>query len=343
MKKKGSKNLTWTQRLQLEAYMKAKVPKRQIARNLGCCIATVYNELKRGVYDHTIGNTLEVVKRYSPDIAEEKYQTGLQRKGAPLKIGNDFEFADYVEQRIVEGISPYAVLGEIKNKKMQFRTQICTQTLYSYIRKGVFLRLSIENVTRTKKQRKQKVRAARPPKGTSIERRPLEIQERTKFGHWEMDCIIGKDKTTLLTLVERVTRRIVIFKMPNHKAESVVFCLNRLERQYGKMFSKVFKSITVDNGSEFADVVGMERSSYSRFRKRTKFYYCHPYSSWERGSNERLNREVRRLLPKGTNFSKFSPEQIKAVEDWVNQYPRGVLNFYTSQEAYERELQKLTA
>ena len=129
----------------------------------------------------------------------------------------------------------------------------------------------------------------------------------------------------------------MIFKIPAQQSKYVVRALNVLERRYGKTFRKVFKTITVDNGSEFADTDGMENSSYGK-GVRTKIFYCHPYSSYERGTNERLNREIRRLLPKGTNLSHVSDTEVKRVQDWVNTYPREVLGYATSEELFNNQL-----
>ena len=124
--------------------------------------------------------------------------------------------------------------------------------------------------------------------------------------------------------------------MPNRKTESVVHCLNVLERKYGSTFRKIFKTITVDNGSEFSDVNGMQKSIYRG--KRLSMYYCHPYSSYERGSNERMNREIRRWLPKGSNFSKASVAEIQCVENWINSYPREIFQYATSSEQFNQQL-----
>ena len=155
-----------------------------------------------------------------------------------------------------------------------------------------------------------------------------------------MDCVCGKTKSVLLVLSERLTRKEIIFKMENQKALSVVRCLNILERRFGKQFKKIFKTITVDNGSEFADYIGMEKSSYGH-GKRTSLYYCHPYCSSERGTNERLNREIRRLIPKGSDISKYTVQDIQKVEDWVNNYPREIFNYATSAELFEQHLQAI--
>ena len=155
-----------------------------------------------------------------------------------------------------------------------------------------------------------------------------------------MDCVCGKTKPVLLVLSERLTRKEIIFKMENQKAISVVKCLNILERRFGKTFKKIFKSITVDNGSEFADFYGIEKSSYGH-GKRTTVFYCHPYCSSERGTNERLNREIRRLIPKGSDIGKYTIQDIQRVEDWVNNYPREIFNYATSSELFEKHLQAI--
>ena len=113
---------------------------------------------------------------------------------------------------------------------------------------------------------------------------------------------------------------------------------------FQKKFKAIFKSITVDNGSEFSDTLGLERSIYGGGRStRTKVYYCHPYSSYERGTNERINREIRRLIPKGSDISVYSASEIKEVEFWINNYPRRVLGYATSQELFDYQLSLLAS
>ena len=160
-----------------------------------------------------------------------------------------------------------------------------------------------------------------------------EINDREAFGHWEMDCVVGTvgSKRTLLVL----TRTGIIMPMRDHTTASVIRTLNRLERKYGKNFRELFKSITVDNGSEFADCTGMEKSC-RRKGKWTKFCYCHPYSAYERGINKNMNRIIRCFFPKGTNFDEVTDKDIQRAEDWINSYPRWVLG-WRSAEAAMRE------
>lgn len=266
----------------------------------------------------------------------------MSGKGAALKIGKDYAFAEYIEKKIVdEGYSPDAVIGEIKRNNLPFATRICTTTLYSYIAKGVFTRLSLKHLPEKSKRKriKRSVKISRAPRGTSIEQRPREIKRRDEFGHWEMDCVCGPTKNVLLVLTERMTRREIIMKMQNQQADSVIQCLNILERKYGVLFKKVFKTITVDNGSEFSSFAEMEKSIFGRGKcKRTQIFYCHPYCSSERGSNERMNREIRRKVPKGTDLSKLTNEDVRRIEQWLNNYPRRVLHYATAEELFSQQL-----
>lgn len=335
------KHLSFCDRLQIEALLKAKVSTKEIAQILGVHISTIYRELKRGRYER-LNSDYTTESRYSPDIAEQRYRAYLSAKGAPLKIGSDYALAYFIEQKILhEKYSPAAVLGEIRATGMYYDTQICTSTLYSYIDKGIFLNITNRDLPLQGKRRKRKYnkvqKAARPPAGESIEKRPQEINERNTFGHWEMDCVVGKSKKTLLVLTERLTREEIIIPMKDKTTQSVALALDKVERKYGKAFPLIFKSITVDNGSEFASCSDIERSVYGDF-KRTKMYYCHPYSSYERGSNENQNRLIRRHLPKGTNFDRISLNSLRCIEKWINNYPRKIFDYHTSEEFFQQQL-----
>ena len=336
------KKLSKTQRNQLEMLLKAKVSKKEIAEFLGVHISTIYREIKRGEYLHRNHDWTEE-KRYSADKAEYKYREMLKEKGSQIKLGNDYEYAEYLERKILEEKqSPKAVLGHIKKHNIHFNTTISVNTLYSYIRKGYFTTLEMKHLPKgNQKKKKEHVRAnKRAPKGTSIEKRPLEILERHTFGHWEMDCVCGPTKQSLLVLTERLTRKEIILPLQTQSAAEVVKALNKIEYRYGKQFKNIFKTITVDNGTEFSNCQGIEKSIYGK-GNRTKVYYCHPYSSWERGTNERINREIRRLIPKGTNLAHYTEKDIEAVEDWVNEYPRQIFDFETSNERFAREIAKI--
>ena len=125
-------------------------------------------------------------------------------------------------------------------------------------------------------------------------------------------------------------------------AVNLVAALNRMERKLGSAaFREMFRSITIDNGVEFADCAGME-SSCRRSGARTHVYYCHPYSAYERGSNENANRIIRRFLPKGTDFSNLTRQKVKEIEAWMNNYPREKLGWKSANRAFAEHARALS-
>ena len=153
------KTLTWADRIKIEAWQKANIKPQRMAEMLGVHFSTVYRELKRGQYEHLNADyTTEI--RYSPDISEQKKQDNLRAKGPELKIGDDMEFARFVEYMIsVEKYSPEAVLRTIKQKGLKFNTSVSKQTLYRYIEQGVFPMISNNehHIKRNKKEQNGKV------------------------------------------------------------------------------------------------------------------------------------------------------------------------------------------
>jgi Transposase and inactivated derivatives, IS30 family len=338
-------HLTFADRLKLEALLKAKISKREIANILQVHVSTIYREVRRGRYEH-LNSDWTVEERYSPDKAQEKYENSLAVKGIDIKIGNDYKLAERIEEIIIkEGYSPAATLAKIRREEKP-RISICVTTLYSYIEKGVFFLLTNKALPVKRKEKrsyKKVVKQQRANRGDSIEKRSEEVKTRKEFGHWEMDTVVGKrgeSKKALLVLTERMTRKEIIILMKRNTTKEVVRALDRLERKEGKYFRSIFKTITVDNGSEFADCDGMECSRRSK-KKRTKLYYCHPYSSWERGTNENQNKLIRRHIPKGSNFDKKTQGEIKRIEEWINNYPRRLFGYKTAEEMYRREIRQI--
>ena len=335
MRKRIFKHLTWNDRLKIEKALKQKMTVSEIAHILRVSRNTIYLELKRGEYTHQ-NHDYTFETRYSPDIAHTRYRQNLKEKGPPLKIGSDHELVKYIENKILnENYSPAAVLGEISAKGLKFKTTVTVRTLYGYIEKGYFHRITNQDLPmRGRKKRKYKrVRTQkRVSKGESIEKRPEYIEERTEYGHWELDLLQGKQNTkpAVMVMTERKSREQLMIKVPDKKAQTIVNAINTLERKYKGTFKDKFKTITVDNGSEFMDFRGIEKSI--TFGTRTKVYYCHPYSAYERGSNEKQNQIIRRFFPKGTNFTRITQKQIKKVQDWLNSYPRAIFAYQSAND-----------
>ena len=319
---------------------------RQIGAALHVSAATVCRELKRGTYTYLNADYIEVTE-YIPERSQKRYEANLEAKGPGLKIGNHRDYAEKLEELIVDyDYSPSAALHEIENHPEiygEFGVRVCRQTLYSYVEKRIFARLTNKDLpfkgSRQKKKTKHIRRMKSAAKGDSIEKRPEEVNTRQEPGHWEMDLVVscrGGHKC-LLVLTERVTRMEVIRLIRDKSAASVVRALDTMERKWGTRFPQVFQSITMDNGSEFADYIGIERSVYKRCEsKRTRTYYCHPYCSSERGSNEKQNQMIRRKFPKGTNFDKVTQKDVEAVESWLNRYPRKILGWYSSADLFNQ-------
>ena len=327
--------MTRDERLQLEALRRSGVPVARIARQLGFTRQTIYNELRRGAC-HQIkqihGIERDVIE-YSADIGQRLTEWNQTAKGGQLKIAGDREYADYLERKIrSDRYSPAAALAAAR--AAGFRTSICIATLYSYIDKGIFRHLTNKDLwVKSKRQRRGYRTVSRivHPKLPSITQRPALINERKELGHWEMDLVVGKAGTApvLLTLTERLSRMELIFKLPDHKASTIRGVFDQLERK-DRDFCRHFKSITTDNGPEFLEYDKLRRSIRGGIR--FDVYYCHSYAAWEKGTNENQNRMIRRFFPKGTDFRKISKKQIAAIQDWMNGYPRKVLNWATPAE-----------
>ena len=334
----NGKYLTEIDRYQLEALLKQKVQKCNIAKALKKSVRTINRELQRGIIEIKDSQWRDV-KMYCADVAQRKHEENTANKGPSLKIGKDHELARHIEKKIKEEkFSPDAVIGEIKAKGKKFKTSICTKTVYNYIDKDIFLGISNKDLPvkckGNKKRYRKRTVALNNIKGQSIEKRPKEVEERKEYGHWEMDCVAGGkkgSKAVLLVLSERKTREEIILKMKDKCQKSVISKLNMLERRYRKEFSNKFKTITVDNGVEFLNYQLMEQSIRNK-KKRTQIYYAHPYSSWERGTNENTNKLIRRFIPKGADIDGYTDEDIKRIQHWINNYPRRIFNYKSSND-----------
>jgi len=330
--------MTQEEREQLEIlYNEEKLKAPAIARRMGFCKQTIYNELELGIYEHDFGYYSR--KRYSADKAGQIHKYRQTNKGTALKIGNDQKYADFLEKKMLgiqkngkadrrKRYSPAAALAAARAEG--YKTSVCVSTLYSYIDKRIFLNLSNRDLWEKgrKKHRKQKVRRSPHPLLPSIEDRPQIINDREELGHKEIDLIVGCEgsKAATLTMTDRKGRTELAYKIPDKRAASVRAVFDKLERKLGKrQFRETFKSITTDNGPEFLEYDLLTESVFGG--KRFEVYYCHSYSAWEKGTNENHNRLMRRFFPKGTNFTKVSQREIQEAVDFLNHYPRKILGW----------------
>ena len=217
-----------------------------------------------------------------------------------------------------------------------FEVSVCTKTIYNYIAKGL---LKVKNIDLRQKVRRihkeKKMRDHGRVLGESIDRRDPLIEERSTFGNWELDTIVGKKgmDAVLLAADERKEKKRHLVKIRAKTAEAVAEGIAKLREHYGVQFSQVFRTITCDKGSEFARL--------QEAVPEAKVYYAHPYAPWERGTNEKQNALVRYFIPKGTDMTDLSEEEVQRVEDWINTLPRKILDYETPQERFDAALKAL--
>lgn len=336
-KSKKGKHLEYSERQSIERWFnRDKRTKVEIAELLDRTEKTIRNEIKRGLVKNLTTELIEIWV-YSADVAQQRYEYYLRAKGPKLKIDNDYELKEYIEKSIKEDKkSPEVIAKNIK--KMKFRTTMCARTIRNHIYAGDIYDIKPTDMIYNKKYKeknKDKTVCEKVPPEKSIDYRPEEANTREVYGHWEGDLVIGTKKrgSVLFTLTERKTREEIIVKIPGKKAEYVAQALDLIEKKYKGMFYTKFKTITFDNGGEFRNWKSLEKS-YDNRRKsaRTQVYYAHPYRSGERGSNENANRLIRRFIPKGVDITSIPEEFIQKVEAWINNYPRAMFNYKSTNE-----------
>lgn len=323
------KYLTEQERYRIEAWLVDKVPVKEIAARLGRCPATVYNEIRRGTVELIDSKYLRPYKKYCADAGQRKRLESGRHKGVGLKAAGNTQLLSYLSHLLVDlRLSPYAASLMLRQKGFE----LCEKSIYNYIRRGLVSGASMDQMAykRTRKKKESVKRVHRKAELPGISDRDPSVLEREEFGHWEMDTVYsgkGCSNACLLVLTERKTLRELLFKMPDRSCVSTVKCLDRLERKIGRRnFRKVFKTITVDNGAEFMDYSGITKHN------RTKLYYCHPFCSCERASNENQNKLVRRWIPKGDDIGLYSDEDVLQIQDWINALPRKLFHGLSSND-----------
>lgn len=326
-----SSYLTYEERFFIEKSLKNGMNAVSIADALGKHFTTIYKEIKKGTVTF-LNSDLTTRTEYCADTAQLKTVERGRAKGIMYKLVDDKPLLDRISYLIKEKhYSPYAVLQTIRRETPEVLT-MCEATLYKYIHLGIIPNVSDKDlyIKPNKKKKKEKDTETRPsyhkPPEKSIIYRPEGASARKEYGHWEIDTVYsGKScgKTSLLVLTERKTLEEYYISMSDRTLKSVISALDGLEKRLGReAFRKKFLTITADNGGEFGDGSLIERSAYNPRAKRTQVFFCHPYSSWERGQNENQNRFVRRWVKKGGDLSAYTPQEWEAISDWVNDYPR---------------------
>lgn len=331
-KRREFQHLTIEKRAQIEMLLRMKVPKNQIARMIGIARSTLYNELSRGSVVQ-LDSELRQCTRYFSDVGQRVYEEHRENSRPPLKLARAHEFVAYAEQQMLEEkLAPETICGMVRRNGL-FAEIVCAKTLYNYIDQGLLKVRNIDLLLKVK--RKANVHHNRQHKrlyGMSIEERPEAVNNREEFGHWEIDTVVGKrdSSAVLLTLDERTLKFRHMFKIPSRSSAAVEQGIKQLQAIYGDHFNAVFRSITSDNGSEFA--------SLPQILPDTAIYYAHPYSAYERGLNEKQNSLIRRFFPKGHSLDDVSPDTVQRVQDWCNHFPRKAFGFASPADLFQTVL-----
>jgi IS30 family transposase len=338
--KRSFKHLTAFDRGRIAALREEGKSMQAIADAVGCNKSTISRELKRGTVTQMKSDG-KLVEVYFPDTGQLIYERNREACGRRFKLDQVAEFIAHAEKKILEEEwSPDAVCGRAEHEGLFEGARICTKTVYNYIDRGL---IGVKNIDLPMKVRlntkKQRIRKNKKALGHSIEERPSEVADRQEFGHWEIDTVIGKKSgdQVLMTVTERKTRDEIIVRVDAKDAPSINNALSRLKKEYGALYPKVFRTITADNGSEFAEL------SASVEKDGTDVYFTHPYTSSERGTNERHNGLIRRFIPKGKAISTLAAETISRVQNWCNRLPRKILGYRTPEECFKEELARLAS
>lgn len=314
-----------------------------IANYLGVHRSTISRELRnRKSYRFMVRSGKTIEKPYNATDANNNYlfKRGLSK--GEYKLRKCHKMAKYIENKIkIDKWAPDVIVGYMKTHNYFIKDGFCkisVPTIYNAIRYGI-INVKLDDTRRMKYKQEytyQDKTSLSPSKVPySIENRPEEINNRSTFGHFEIDTVIGTKRgkhECLLTITERKTKFEIIFKIAAKTSQNVVSKIDQIKNFMKNHYNKIFKSFSTDNGSEFADFLGIIKDT------KTQIYFCHPYCSGEKGTNEKQNSIIRYFIPKGTLIENYSSKDINNIANWMNNYPRKSLNYKTPLEAVLNEI-----
>ena len=334
--RKRGQHLGAEERGAIQRLKKLEYSNRAIAREINCSASTVVYELKRGT---PIYSGRGRKPGYSAKRGAAVYRANRSRCRRHKKYSTSTAFVRWMVEMVrTHKWSFDTCVGRARlHNLFLYHTIPCTKALYNLLWTGE-LPLTLFELPEVLSRRKQgKARISKRLNGISIDLRPAEVDERTQFGHWESDTVIGrkkKDDPAVFTIVERLTGYYLSIRTGGKTTEGIAAAMRQLYVEFGERFSQVFRTITTDNGSEFAAFSDME--AYG-----AQVYFTHPYSSWERPINERTNRMLRRFIPKGSAIQNYTDDQILMFSDEINAMPRKRLGYRTAEELFDEHLDRI--
>ena len=317
------------ERLTIHSMRKAGEKISKIAKAVGRATGTISKELNRHRHDH--GQTwLRMSGAERARFAENRARRNASRRGRKAKL-SDETLREFVLKKLsVDHWSPEAIAARSKIEGLS--ATVCARTIYSWIKLEQpecreFLRRRGSPRRQRVCHRRGKFRSAAPAKRCASER-SIEALERKELGHFEADLVVSckGGQCAVLALRERVLRQRQYVLIPDLKAATVLAALRALLVAWPPEF---VKSVTFDNGSEFCTT---EMSKLETYFPGLKIYYTHPYSAWEKGAVENANGELRWYYPKGTDFSKVEPQDLRDNVARLNRKPMKCHGWKSAQE-----------
>lgn len=315
---KKYQQLTLEQRYQISALLKLGFNKSVIAKELGVHKSTIGRELRRN----------RSKRGYQAKFAERQ---AFSRRREKVKPRISDETWTEVKAKIKEQWSPAQISGRFALKgTAKVSHEWIYQRIYRDKQTGGTLYLNLRCQRLRKKRYGKYDKRGKLKNQVSIEERPQIVGQKKRLGDWELDTIIGKGhRQAIVSMTERLSKLLRIKKV-EQKTGGLI---NQAICQ--KLKGLTVYTLTSDNGREFSEHEKIARQLDA------SFYFCHPYSSWERGLNENTNGLVRQYFPKKTELAKITDKQIEEVEDKLNNRPRKTLGYRTPNEVYFKEQEQL--
>lgn len=315
--------LTCLERQRIEFRLKAHLPVRQIARDLKRNHGVICREIER---NRSRDGT------YSAVLAQEKADHRRERgKRRTRKLDRDDALREHVIRELEAGRSPDVIAGRLKTHPppgLEGKT-ISHESIYAWIQTGEGRKLGLHHHLLSGRPRRQKRHGRKKrktpiPERISIHERPLGIHERKECGHWESDSMVfQKQKTRLSVQVERKARYVMVHRLSNGSAKETQ---RALEESIETFPQPLWKTITFDNGGEGAN----HHKLKAAFNLQT--FFCDPYASWQKGGVENVNGIIRRYLPRNTDMTQITQQDIYEIQERINNTPRKILGYKTPAE-----------
>lgn len=317
-------HLTAAQRGNIETLLQEKYTNKQIAKKVGKHPSTIGREIAKG---------LDGAGIYRPFVAEVAYETNRKRSRQIPKLDHpaNHRLRSAVVGLLQRGWDPAQVVGRLRNDPHweYLPAYVCAETIYEWIYSSVYaIAEKLYQYLRYGKRRRTKhrgrsARSSKIPNRVSIYDRPAVVDEKARVGDWEGDSVIYTHKHAINTVNERVSSLVAFTKLTQKTA------LLTAEAVICKLRAYVAHTITFDNGTEFTQH-GLITAALG-----ITVYFADPYSSWQRGANENINRQLRAYLPKRSDIRGLTQKELDNIAWELNNKPRKRLQWHTPQEVYD--------